>query len=42
MFLYPNVKLITVHDSIVFSNKMRNEIENIFEYELNREFNINI
>lgn len=42
MILYPNIKLITVHDSIVFSNKMRTEIENIFECELNREFNINI
>jgi hypothetical protein len=42
MIIYPNIKLITVHDSIVFSNKMRTEIENIFECELNREFNINI
>lgn len=42
MILYPNIKLITIHDSIVFSKKMKSEVENIFEYEINREFNINI
>jgi hypothetical protein len=40
MLLYPDIKLITVHDSIVFPKKWRNEITSIFEYELMSEFNL--
>jgi len=37
--LYPDVKMITVHDSIVFQRKYNEEINNIFQSELLSEFN---
>jgi len=40
MILYPDIKLITVHDSIVFPKKWKSEITSIFEYELGREFDL--
>ena len=38
---YPEIKLITIHDSIVIPRKYREEVNQIFEIELKREFNIN-
>jgi hypothetical protein len=38
---YPEIKLITIHDSIVIPKKYREEVNQIFEIELKREFNIN-
>jgi len=40
MLLHPDIKLITVHDSIVFPKKWRKEITDIFEYELSKEFDL--
>jgi hypothetical protein len=42
MILHPEIKLITVHDSIVFPSLYKNEIESIFNWEINQEFGINI
>lgn len=41
MQFYPEIKLITIHDSIVIPRKYREEVNQIFEIELKREFNIN-
>ena len=41
MKFYPEIKLITIHDSIVIPRKYREEVSQIFEIELKREFNIN-
>jgi hypothetical protein len=41
MKFYPEIKLITIHDSIVIPKKYRDEVNQIFEIELKREFNIN-
>ena len=41
MKFYPEIKLITIHDSIVIPRKYREEVNQIFEIELKREFNIN-
>lgn len=38
---YPEIKLITIHDSIVIPIKYRDEVNQIFEIELKKEFNIN-
>ena len=38
---YPEIKLITIHDSIVIPRKYRDEVNQIFEIELKKEFNIN-
>lgn len=40
MLLHPHIKLITVHDSIVFPKKYKTEVESIFDYELFNEFNL--
>jgi hypothetical protein len=40
MILYPDIKLITVHDSIVFPKIYKQEIKNIFDYELSKEFDL--
>jgi hypothetical protein len=36
---YPYIKLITVHDSIIYPSKYRNEVETIFRNEMIDEFN---
>ncbi len=38
---YPEIKLITIHDSIVIPRKYRDEVNQIFQIELKKEFNIN-
>jgi len=40
MLIYPEVKIVTVHDSLIFPKKWHKEITDIFTYELNREFNL--
>ena len=35
----PEIKIITVHDSIIFAKKHRDVVNNIFEDELKKEFN---
>jgi hypothetical protein len=39
MLLYPEIKIITVHDSIIVPQKFRNQVETIFNTELLNEFN---
>lgn len=39
METYPEIKIITVHDSIVFPKKYKDIVTNIFENELKKEFN---
>jgi len=41
MQFYPEIKLITIHDSIVIPRKYKEEVNQIFEIELRKEFNIN-
>ena len=41
MQFYPEIKLITIHDSIVVPRKYKEEVSQIFEIELKKEFNIN-
>ena len=41
MQFYPEIKLITIHDSIVIPRKYKEEVNQIFEMELKKEFNIN-
>jgi hypothetical protein len=41
MQFYPEIKLITIHDSIVIPRKYKEEVNQIFEIELKKEFNIN-
>jgi hypothetical protein len=36
----PEIKIVTVHDSIVFSKKWKNIVEEIFYKNLEKEFNI--
>jgi hypothetical protein len=38
MNIYPEIKIITVHDSIVFPRKYRDVVNTIFESEINNEF----
>jgi len=40
MNIYPDVKLVTVHDSIIMAKKWKPYIENIFNKHLIREFNL--
>lgn len=40
MLIYPDIKMVTVHDSIIFPKRFRSEVESIFYYELNQEFNL--
>jgi hypothetical protein len=42
MNIYPEIKIITVHDSIVFPRKYRDVVNSIFESEINNEFKNNI
>jgi hypothetical protein len=37
--LYPEIKMITVHDSIVFPKKYKDIVNDIFEQEIENEFN---
>ena len=37
---YPNIKLVTVHDSIIVPKKFKESIESIFKTKLFEEFNI--
>ena len=41
MQFYPEIKLITIHDSIVIPRKYKEEVNQIFEIELKKEFSIN-
>ena len=41
MQFYPEIKLITIHDSIVIPRRYKEEVNQIFEIELKKEFNIN-
>jgi hypothetical protein len=38
--LYPEIKMITVHDSIVFPKKYKDIVNDIFEQEIENEFNL--
>jgi hypothetical protein len=40
MLIYPEIKIITVHDSIVFAKSHREKIQKIFDYELSNEFDL--
>lgn len=40
MDIYPEVKLVTVHDSIIMSKKWRPHVENIFNKHIIREFDL--
>jgi hypothetical protein len=40
MIIYPEVIIITVHDSIVFAKVHREKIEKIFDNELSNEFDL--
>ena len=40
MILHPEIKIITVHDSIIFAKKYRQIVQSIFDYELSNEFNL--
>jgi hypothetical protein len=40
MYIYPEVKLVTVHDSIIFQSKYRSEVEQIFNTQIKKEFDI--
>jgi hypothetical protein len=42
MNIYPEIKIITVHDSIVFPSKYKDVVNSIFENEINSEFKNNI
>ena len=38
--IYPHIKLVTVHDSIIFQKKWHIEVKQIFDAELNKEFDL--
>ena len=38
--IYPDIKIVTVHDSIIFPNIFRSEVERIFESEILSEFDL--
>ncbi len=40
MLIYPDMKIITVHDSIVFPKKYKDDVQRIFDWELSREFDL--
>lgn len=40
MLIFPDIKIVTVHDSLIFSKKWKNEIEQIFNNELDLELNL--
>lgn len=40
MYLYPEVKLVTVHDSIIFQQKYKSIVEEVFNNQLKKEFDI--
>jgi hypothetical protein len=40
MILYPNIPLVTVHDSIIFPKKFKSEITDIFDYEMSKQFSL--
>ena len=40
MLLYPDLKIVTVHDSIIFTKKYRSEVQTIFDWELSQEFDL--
>ncbi len=40
MLLHPEIKIITVHDSIIFAKKYRQIVQSIFDYELSNEFDL--
>jgi hypothetical protein len=40
MNLYPEIKIITIHDSIVVQKKYRDIVNNIFQSEISKEFNL--
>lgn len=42
MINYPEIKIITIHDSIVIPRLFKDVVTSIFEMELKKEFNINI
>ena len=40
MNIYPEIKIITIHDSIVVQKKYRDIVNNIFQSEISKEFNL--
>jgi hypothetical protein len=40
MVLYPDIKVITVHDSIVYPKKYKDEVSNLFNSEIQKEFGL--
>ena len=41
MLIHPEIKIITVHDSIIFPKRYKNEVESIFNWELSNHFDLN-
>lgn len=40
MILHPEIKIVTVHDSIIFAKKYRDVVTAIFDYEISQEFSL--
>jgi hypothetical protein len=40
MLIYPDIKIITVHDSLIFPSKWRKEVSDIFTLELENELSL--
>ena len=40
MNLHPDIKIITIHDSIVVQKKYRDIVNNIFQNEISLEFDL--
>ena len=40
MLIYPDIKIITVHDSLIFPVKWKTEVSDIFYHELNNELKL--
>lgn len=40
MLLYPDLKIVTVHDSLIFPKTYRSEVQSIFDWELSKEFDL--
>jgi hypothetical protein len=40
MYICPEVKLVTIHDSIVFQSRYKEIVENIFNQKIKQEFDI--
>jgi hypothetical protein len=41
MMIHPDIKIITVHDSLIFAKKWKEQVETIFNQELDADFSLN-